>query len=318
MYHFNNKHMQKYLKRKGLFYWFPVLLLVIYSSFGFRTDHKEEIPKTLRVISYNIWNGFDWSKDIDRKNKFITWVNMQQPDVLALQELCGYTKEKLKEDAQKWGHNYVEILKTSGYPVGITSNSPIEIKEKILEDMHHGALHCKIASIDFMVVHFSPFSYVKRQEEAKIILNKLVEISKSQDEYIVLGDFNSLSPFDADLYKNVPTLLPEMIASELKHTHVRNLMNGELEYGVIGQFLGHPLIDIVQKYTLGWNARVSCPTQVFETKKGGGRAINSTRIDYILASPLLAKRCIDAKVINKKETFYLSDHYPIFSVFKIK
>ena len=43
------------------------------------------------------------------------------PDVLALQELCGYDEKQLKADAAKWGHNYVKILKTRGYPVGLTS-----------------------------------------------------------------------------------------------------------------------------------------------------------------------------------------------------
>ena len=64
------------------------------------------------MISYNIWNGFDWGKDVERKTNFIDWVNVQKPDVFALQELCGYTQEMLLEDAKKWGHNYAELLKT--------------------------------------------------------------------------------------------------------------------------------------------------------------------------------------------------------------
>ncbi|MEL0186010.1 MAG: helix-turn-helix domain-containing protein [Flavobacteriaceae bacterium] len=43
--------------------------------------------KTLKVISYNIWNGFDFRKDIERKNNVIDWFNDQKPDVVALQEL---------------------------------------------------------------------------------------------------------------------------------------------------------------------------------------------------------------------------------------
>jgi|TARA_B110000305_G_C18787749_1_gene336908 hypothetical protein len=45
--------------------------------------------------------------------------------------------------------------------------------------MHHGALHFRTWGIDFMVVHFSPFSYKKRGEEAKIILSKLAEVRNS-------------------------------------------------------------------------------------------------------------------------------------------
>jgi len=298
--------------KKGTYLFF-LLIIVSFNNIERRTHTKE----TLKVISYNIWNGFDWGKDETRKSEFVDWVNSQKPDVFALQELCGYTKEKLAEDAKKWGHDYAEIVKTSGYPVGITSNQPIEIKEKILEGMHHGALHCKTADIDFFVIHFSPFNYKKRHEEAKIILDKLSKISEEQNKFIVLGDFNAFSPFDAHLYKENPTMIDEMKASEEKHDHVRNLAQGELEYGVLGSFLGYPLIDVTQKFTEGLDARISFPTQVFETNKGEGRRENSTRIDYILTSPYLSEKCIKAKVLNDKETFYLSDHYPVVSEFEL-
>ena len=291
------------------------VLIVFMGMVSSQNDFKQ--TPGIKVISYNIWNGFDWGKDVERKTNFIDWVNVQKPDVFALQELCGYTQEMLLEDAKKWGHNYAELLKTEGYSVGITSNRPIEVKEKILDSMHHGALHCKTTDIDFFVVHFSPFSFEKRREESKIILNKLTEVSKTQTKYIVLGDFNAVSPFDADLYKEKSTLISSKKASEERHSHVRNLFNGELEFGVLSAFLGYPLIDIVQKHTTEWGERVSCPTQVFEKEKGAGRSENSTRIDYVLTSPWLSEKCKNAKILNKEETYYLSDHYPVVAEFDI-
>lgn len=79
----------------------PLLLIFIFSSIHF-SSVAQHTPKSLKVISYNIWNGFDWGKDLKRKDKLITWMNTQKPDILALQELCGYTKEKLLADAKKW------------------------------------------------------------------------------------------------------------------------------------------------------------------------------------------------------------------------
>jgi len=276
----------------------------------------EEKKHDITVLSYNIWNGFDWGKDTLRKKKVLEWITLQQPDVVALQELCGYTKEKLLEDAQAWGHRYVEILKTSGYPVGLTSNQPIKVKEKILENLHHGALHCQIGEIDFMVVHFSPFSHKKRHEEAQVILARLAAISKVQDKFIVLGDFNAVSPFDADYYQGNEELLKSKRESEEKHDHVRNLSNGELEYAVMSRYISFPLIDVVQKHTSGLDQRISCPTQIFEKEKGKGRPVNSTRIDYILTSPFLGTICKGAYVANDEETFYLSDHYPVIAKFE--
>ena len=289
-----------------------LVLLISFQTNGF----TQNAPKNLKVISYNIWNGFDWGKDTDRKKQFIIWAKSQHSNVLALQELCGYTQEKLLKEAKQWGHSYSEIVKTSGHPVGITSNKPIEVKEKILENMHHGALHCKIDGIDYIVVHFSPFSYQKRSEEVKIISEKLATFDRDQEKYIVLGDFNAVSPFDADLYKNNDSLMNSMRASELKHDYVRNLLHGELEYGVMSAILGYPLLDAVQKYTTDWDDRISFPTQVFETEKGEGRSINSKRIDYILMSPFLSQKCVSSKVLNQKDTYYLSDHYPVMAEFK--
>lgn len=62
-----------------------------------------EIDKTERnfkVITYNIWNGFDWGKDTVRRANLQLWMQNQMPDVVALQELCNYTPEKLDEDAK--------------------------------------------------------------------------------------------------------------------------------------------------------------------------------------------------------------------------
>jgi len=291
-----------------------VLLLAVLSLSG--QDDAAYPGKNLKVISYNIWNGLEWGKDSRRKDKLIEWMHEQQPDVVALQELCGFTRERLSELAESWGHPYAEILKTRGYPVGITSRKPIELKERIFESMHHGAMHCETFGMDFMVIHFSPSSYKKRLQEAEIILGRMSEIRKEQQNYVVLGDFNALSPFDADYYKDKLQMLESLRASEANKNNTGNLFNGELEYGCISSFLGFPLMDVVQKFTSGLDARISFPTQVFEKEKGEGRRYNSCRIDYILASPELAQKCLGARILNGPDTYYLSDHYPVLAEFE--
>lgn len=105
-----------------------VLIVLVFVDFA-----PAQIPErsNLRIMTYNIWNGFDWGKDSIRKESTIEWIKSQKPDVLALQELCNYTEEKLKEDALKWGHQHVQLLKTEGYPTALTSNRPISLKERI-------------------------------------------------------------------------------------------------------------------------------------------------------------------------------------------
>ena len=54
----------------------------------------------LRVVSYNVWYGF--TKVPDRKAAYLKWMENQKPDVVSLQELNGYTADKLKADAATW------------------------------------------------------------------------------------------------------------------------------------------------------------------------------------------------------------------------
>ena len=249
-----------------------------------------------------------------------TWINEQNPAIVALQELCKYTSEKLKEDARSWGHEHSVLLKTSGYSVGLTSEFPIEVKEKIMEDMHHGALHCKTNGIDVFVIHFSPGSYAKRREEVAIILEKLEKVRKENDRFMVLGDFNCQSPIDADLYEQDGAFLTRLRESNKDKPLLGNLFNGNLDYAVMSSLLAFPLIDVCQPFTKGMAERGSFPGQALgkvnnETKEE--LISRAQRIDYIMVSPYLATKCINAKVCNGKGNYYLSDHYPVVAEFDL-
>ena len=295
-------------------YWF-LSVLTILSIFPSLPLQAQD---SLTVITYNIWNGFDWGKDEDRRQRLTQWVDQQQPDIVALQELCGYTQEKLLEDAQQWGHNYAVILKTTGYPVGITSSQPITVIDKIFEGMHHGALHVWTQGLEVMVIHFSPSSYAKRREESKIILSRLEEIRERNPHYLVLGDFNAPSPMDADLYPDDSPLLQRMRESNKDKPLKGNLFQNNLDYAVLSSFLAFPLLDVCQPFTLGIEARGSFPGLVLAKDKASKALLKARleRIDFILASPALAQQCTSARVCNGAENAYLSDHYPVLATFR--
>ena len=293
---------------------FPVLI-----SFSQTVSKTEKPAQPFKIITYNIWNGFDFGKDESRREELVNWVKEQNPAIIGLQELCNYSPEKLKEDAKNWGHEYSVLLKTTGYSVGLASKYPIEIKEKILEGMHHGALHCITGGIDVFVVHFSPSSFQKRSEEAKIIQQKLAEVAKTNQYYIVLGDFNAHSPFDADLYKN-DVLINRLRKSNADNQKNGNLVDNELDFAVLSGFIALPLIDVCQKFTGGMAERGSFPAR--SLAKVNNETVEELisrfeRIDYFLVSPEIAKKCTTAKVCNGKENWYLSDHYPVMAEFNL-
>jgi len=272
----------------------------------------------IKVISYNIWNGYEWGKDTLRKEKLLAWMDSRKPDVVALQELCAYTDDKLRADAEAWGHDYSVLLKTTGYSVGLTSRFPIKIKERLVDGMHHGALYCETNGIEIFVIHLSPFQWEKRNEEAIILLERIKGDLEKSKNVIVCGDFNALSPIDSDWYKNNQVLLNSMKQSDADHQHVKNLRNGTFCYSAISKFLGAGLYDVCSEYSEQGTGRISCPTLVFANNKQEEEQLiqKGTRIDFILTSYNLVRKCINASVLNGVETSCLSDHYPIEATFE--
>lgn len=270
--------------------------------------------RNLKVISYNIWNGFDFGKDVERHDKTIDWLISKAPDVIALQELCGYTQEKLLEDAKKWGHNYAVILKESCHSVGLTSSQPILLKEKVIDELWHGMLHCETFGIDFFVVHLSPIDYDFRMKETAIIRSVVADISS--DSYMVLGDFNAQSPFDGDRDLNYPEALSNKRLSDEQNQKYNTLADEEFDYSVMSSFLSFPLIDIAQKFVPSEH-RFTVPAKA---RRGSGRSDieienDRRRIDFIMTSRKLALQCVNASIFNGEDTSLLSDHYPIMAEF---
>ena len=290
------------------------IVFILFASPFVWSQVKNPLP--VKIMTYNIWNGFDWGKDTNRKANFIEFIKGKAPNVLALQELCGYDERQLKEDAKKWGHEYVQLLKTDGYPTGLTSDRPIELKERSLDSFWHGLLHCKTYGIDFFVVHLSPADAQTRLKEAQQISQRIKSLNS--DSYIVLGDFNAFSPMDATWIEENDALRQRYIESTNKK--YSNLRLGEFDYSVISTFLGLPCVDVCLGKTKIQKGD-TFPTQIFMDevqRKTGSKAQNAQRIDFIFAAPLLAKKCTKAEILNKKETHMLSDHYPVIAEFKLE
>ena len=286
-----------------------LILLVLVLSDLLVAQNPEK--STLRIMTYNIWNGFEWGKDSLRHHNTIEWIKSQEPDVLALQELCAYTVEKLQEDALRWGHPYVQILKTEGYPTALTSNKPITLIERIVEPFWHGLLHCKTYGIDFYVVHLSPADCNIRLNEARLITERIQK--NKNDAYIILGDFNALSPYDAKRMEMNNELKNRLLQNENKE--YSNLRMGAFDYSVVSEFLACPAIDLClgsidlhEAFTFPTPALTGRFNQTSETI-----IRNRVRIDYILSSPALGKSLKRVKIFNQEDTHLLSDHYPMMA-----
>jgi exodeoxyribonuclease-3 len=103
-------------------------------------------PETLTVVTHNVWYGFT-KKGEPRHAEWLRWMAAQAPDVVSLQELNGYTAERLASDAKAWGHSHSVLLKQDGFPTGITSRYPISDVRILRDGFHHGLLRLSLTHI---------------------------------------------------------------------------------------------------------------------------------------------------------------------------
>lgn len=271
----------------------------------------------MRVISYNVLVGFRQAED--RRLGVARWLAAQQPDVVALLELNDYTEDRLRAEAAAWGHPHAVLLKEKGYPVGLTSRTPITEAQRVLRGFHHGLIRARTAGIVFYVVHTSPSDSAVRQREAANIVDGLpatdaeaalpgATASLAAGPVIVLGDFNALSPADRDHYAAID-LLAEARERQAR-LKTRNLdAQGQLDYRCIARFLDAGLVDVVREKHADPAALKTYPTPIAEHK------VLPRRIDYLFVSPDLARTCRRADVINEAAMDGLSDHYPLVADF---
>jgi exodeoxyribonuclease III len=259
-------------------------------------------PNALRVISYNIMVGFRVNGETRRKldparlKLAKQWIAAKDPDVVALQELNGITEDQLATIAHAWGHAYIKICTgASNYKVGITSKTPlseIRVHEERDKDRPflHGLLATRTSGVGFVVLHHNPFATASRLKEQKHILNEVDNLKKTGGYVIVLGDFNSRSKLD----------MPEDVSSDTR---------------VMDNYMASGLVDVTaSKGKQGFGKRGSIMTNVHKT----GKNIAIYRYDFILATPSLAAKCIDAKVVNDDpDTDKISDHYPVIADFDL-
>ena len=262
----------------------------------------------LRVISYNIWNGFE--HDASRRANFINWIKGQQPDILAMTELVGFTEKDLGQLASEYGHKYYAIVKEEGYPVGITSNKPITDVKKQVEDFWHGMLHVKTHGLDMIVTHLSPHDWKFRLKEAQMLTSYIQD--NQLDNCMVMGDFNAYSPFDADWVETHAQLIENMQKWDAEQETYRNMRDGRFDYSVLSKFLSIGLTDICRLYVPA-DKRTTFPAAFLYGWQHGDTRLHGIgeRLDYILVSPSLVSRCLDARIHNGIETEGISDHYPV-------
>ncbi len=261
---------------------------------------------SLKIVSYNVWYGFT-KKPEPRHTDWLNWMRAQSPDVVSLQELNGYTPEALAADAEVWGHAHSVLLKTDGFPTGVTSRFPITEVKRIRQGMHHGLIRCRIRGVWFYVIHFHPSDYARRIEEAAILKEDIRTLSNANPQIVLAGDFNGFSPADREHYDSDLPLV-EFFQMLDQRDKGNNLNAGRLDYGGLEAILSQGFVDVIARARSGVAPFVGTfPTNLVSDENHG----TDRRLDYIFVSPNLSDRISEAKIVRDSTTEGLSDHIPV-------
>ena len=254
---------------------------------------KHPRQEALTILSYNILRGME--RDTSQgKNIYTDWLEKKDIDILVIQETAKTTEQDLATLAKNYHHKYITLLKENSYSLAITSKYPIEQIKKQTQGMHHGFISCYIHGYRLLNTHLSPFSYEKRRVEMDTIL-KEIGSGNSQEKWIVLGDFNSISPLDSALYLNSDSYLNNMKNLAKKYSSHDNLIDGDkLDFEVHQKILHADWVDALHAFN----------SKYIITRPA--------RIDFIYLSNDLKNKILDAKIVIDDFTKKYSDHYPIY------
>lgn len=270
-----------------------------------------QAARPLKLVSYNIWNGFEG--DSLRRHRFVDWTRSQSPDIMVLTELVGFKAADLQRLGRDCGFSYSAISKEEGYSVGVLSRTPIEVEARFKAGFWHGMMHVRTAGLDVIATHLSPFEWQYRRKEAQKIAD-YIRLRELKD-YYVAGDLNAHSPLDADELATHDSLLVRMRRWDASQPTYRNLHDGRFEYSVISTFLSAGLEDALGRMIHPAVLRMSYPAAFLYNWKIDKKELSllRERIDYILLSPSLMQHCVQAAVHPVEG---VSDHYPVSVLLK--
>ena len=261
-------------------------------------------PAPTRVVTWNVLRGF-----LDRTQVAPAqqWLREQAPDVVALQEVNGFTEERLVETARAWGHEHAVMAKERGYPVALTSRTPIEVVERRLEGMHHGYLHARTAGLDVLVVHLHPGDWQFRRREVAVLAPLVRRLVDEGRELVVLGDFNAHHPLDCEHLDRQEPL-------RARRASGKNLIDARtFDYGVLARFEAAGVTDAAYQW-LGEDAtrRGTFPTRLLEHAQAEEQQAQFLeRIDFVLLSPAALARLEHVALPRGGALEQVTDHYPV-------
>lgn len=265
------------------------VLLIGYNqvlSFFKLSDNIERVsPDTISVMSYNVrlFNLYNWI-DSDVENDMISFIDIQEPDVINMQEYRS--SEKFSLDNYQYQHSSLSDGKTS-YGLAIFSKLQI-VNQGIIKSDNMSTI--------------AIFIDVKKYSDTLRFYNIHLQSFKLESELEVLDEQNSdkiLNIFD-NTFK-IQENQSNIISKHIENSPYKVVVSGDFNntaYSYVYKLLKGDLVDSFDSAGSGFGS-----TYNFK--------YFPMRIDFILMDKTF--RINDFKTFSQN----LSDHFPIISTFNL-
>ncbi|KAB1946234.1 endonuclease/exonuclease/phosphatase family protein [Micromonospora sp. ALFpr18c] len=261
----------------------------------------------LRVMTWNIRTGGRDRGGSERLDQVVEVVAEQAPDVLALQELRGFDRGGLMaEVAGRVGMSPHLARSCFGQPVAVLVRPPYQVIEagSLRRPFHHAAARVVVDTSDgpltVLGTHLYPYSGGRRRMEVDWLAAAVRRAPGALT--LVAGDLNSLDPTvdHTERLAGLPTLY--------RRRHLRRA-GGGVDTRAIARLLAAGLVDLWPSSNSGAPEAdgLTVPTRF------GGAEFAGMRLDYLLATPAVAQRVRDCRVIRGGAADTASDHYPLLT-----
>ncbi len=249
----------------------------------------------MKFMTYNILNGGKAGLD-----RVVEVVRKESPDYLTINEANTFADKNnkgLKEFARRCGFKYFELALSGEkeYHVAALSKKKWQRVRRVTPLMRGcvaAEFETTIGKLSIASFHLTPYTEDLRLPEIDVIVSS----QKGFENKILMGDANSLSPYDDYDSRKVKTFNEVQLK---KFTR-----NGQLRFDAIKKIMSHGYLDSALE--MKRNRDYTAPTSINEDS-----VHSDMRLDYIFVSEPLRPFLYTYYVVKNSLTQIASDHYPV-------